>query len=169
MAHRVLVPLDGSKLAEAAISHVMALLPPEMVEIHLLTVLPELERLDRVVQFAVVNQQLEEASKAARRQQEQFTRAYLDMIAWSLEDAGYSVYTHLGYGMPAEGIVTMARALPADLIVMTSHGRGGNLDWRYGSVAERVLDAGICPVLVVPVRKRAIAAEEVSVESRMAA
>ncbi len=169
MAHRVLVPLDGSKVAEEAISRVMALLPPEAVEIHLLTVLPELERLDRVVQFAVVSQQLEEASRAVRKQQEQFTRAYLDMIAWSLEDAGYQVNTHLVYGAPAEGIVSMAQALPADLIVMTSHGRGGNVQWRYGNVAERVLEASECPVLIVPVRKRLVTAVERPAETRLAA
>ncbi len=169
MAHRVLIPLDGSKVAEEAISRVMALLPPEVTEVHLLTVLPELERLNRMVQFAVISQQLEEASKISRKQQEQYTRAYLDMVAWNLEDAGYSVTTHLMYGQPADGIVQMAQALNVDLIVMTSHGRGGNLLWRYGSVAERVLEASECAVLVVPVRELLRAAERLPEESEMAA
>lgn len=169
MAHRVLIPLDGSKAAEEAISHLMALLPPEVIEVHLLTVLPEPERLDRIVQFAVTNRQLEEAGRAARQQQEQYTRAYLDMVAWSLEDAGYSVQTHLVYGHPANGIVHMAQALDVNLIVMTSHGRGGNAQWRYGSVAERVLEASASPVLIIPVRHLLSTAEEVPEESQMAA
>ncbi len=169
MAHRVLIPLDGSKVAEEAVTHVMALLPPETTEIHLLTVLPDLERLHHVVQVPVVTRQLEEASRSVRKQQEQYTRAYLDMIAWSLEDAGYSVQTHLAYGQPATSIVHVAQALDVDLVVMTSHGRGGNLLWRYGSVAGRVLEVCECPVLVVPVREQLRAAQEIPQESRMAA
>ncbi len=168
MAHRVLIPLDGSKVAEEAISYVMALLPPEITEIHLLTVLPELERLNHIVQFAVINQQLEEVSKITRKQQEQYTRAYLDMVAWNLEDTGYNVTTHLMYGQPADGIVRMAQALKVDLIVMTSHGRGGNLLWRYGSVAERVLEASESPVLIIPVRDALRTAQEIPEESEMA-
>ncbi len=168
MAHLVLIPLDGSKVAEEAISYVMALLPPEITEIHLLTVLPELERLNHIIQFAVINQQLEEASKITRKQQEQYTRAYLDMVAWNLEDTGYNVTTHLMYGQPADGIVRMAQALKVDLIVMTSHGRGGNPLWRYGSVAERVLEASESPVLIIPVRDALRTAQEIPEESEMA-
>ena len=169
MARRVLVPLDGSKVAEEAVTQVMSLLPPDVVEIHLLTVLPEVDRLNHIVQVPVASPQLEEASKAVRKQQEQYTRAYLDMMAWSLEDAGYNVETHMAYGHPSSSIVDMAQALEVDLIVMTSHGQGGNLLWRYGSVAERVLEAAEFPVLIIPVRDRLRAAQEVPQESPMAA
>ncbi len=169
MRQRILIPLDGSKLAEEAIARLQALFSGERTQVHLLTVLPDIERLDALVQFPLVNRELQKATEAAQKHQEQYTRAYLDMVAWSLEDAGYEVETHIVYGQPASGIVYMAQAIQADLIIMTSHGRGANAQWRYGGVTERVLDACDTPVMVVPVRKRLIAAKDASEEAEMAA
>lgn len=169
MKRRILVPLDGSKSAEEAISYVQALIDPTSNEIHLLTVLPDIDRLEKVVEFPFVNTELQEAGKAAQQQQEQFTRAYLDMIAWGLEDIGYQVHTHIAYGQPAISIVHMAQALDVALIIMTSHGRGANIEWNYGGVAQRVLDACTCPILVIPVKDRIRKASTASSEEQLAA
>ena len=169
MRQRILVPLDGSKPAEEAIFYVQALIAPETSEIHLLTVLPDIGRLENLVEFPFVNTELQEAGKVAQRQQEQFTRAYLDMIAWGLEDMGYQVHTHIAYGHPAMSIVHMAQALDVSLVIMTSHGRGENVQWNYGGVAQRVLDACACPILVIPVRDRIRKASTASSEEQLAA
>jgi nucleotide-binding universal stress UspA family protein len=52
-------------------------------------------------------------------------------------------------GTPADRIVRAARRLPADLIVMGTHGRGGLAKLFVGSVAERVIAMARCPVLTV--------------------
>jgi nucleotide-binding universal stress UspA family protein len=55
----------------------------------------------------------------------------------------------LAEGDPSDEILRLAEALPCDLIVMGSHGRTGLRRLLTGSVAERVLRASTCPVLVV--------------------
>ncbi len=162
MAQRILIPLDGSKVAEEAVTFVQSLLPAGDVEVHLLTVLPQVDDLPFVGQFPLLNDEVRELASHVQRHQEQYTRAYLDMIAWSLEDGGYQVRTHIAVGRPEEHIVTMARSLDVDLIVMTSHGQAGDVQWRYGHVTERVLCASNRPVLVVPVRGHMLAAAAVS-------
>jgi nucleotide-binding universal stress UspA family protein len=64
--------------------------------------------------------------------------------------AGVRTDVALGQGpVPAE-ILDLARALPADLLVMGTHGRGGFERLVLGSVAEKVLRKACCPVLTVP-------------------
>lgn len=56
----------------------------------------------------------------------------------------------LKMGDPRDVILDHARALPADLIVMSTHSRSGLERWVLGSVAERVVRSAPCPVLVIP-------------------
>ncbi len=165
MAQRILIPLDGSKVAEEAVTFVQSLLPAENVEVHLLTVLPQIDDVLLVRQFPLLNDEVRELTTHVQRHQEQFTRAYLDMIAWSLEDGGYRVQTHIAVGRPEEHIIALARSLDVDLIVMTSHGQAGDVQWRYGHVTERVLCSSHRPVVVVPVRGHMLAASAVSDET----
>jgi nucleotide-binding universal stress UspA family protein len=67
-------------------------------------------------------------------------------------DAGIDVDLVSGTGVPALEIVTYAAELPADLIVMGTHGVGGFQHLMLGSVAEKVLRRASCPVLTVPPR-----------------
>lgn len=67
-------------------------------------------------------------------------------------DAGVMVHVSVVPGQPVGGIVEQARALPADLIVMGTHGAGGFERLILGSVTEKVLRKAPCPVLTVPPR-----------------
>jgi nucleotide-binding universal stress UspA family protein len=64
--------------------------------------------------------------------------------------AGLRAEGELREGKPAAEIVRVAQELPADLIVMGTHGRSGFQRWVLGSVAETVLRRAPCPVLTVP-------------------
>ncbi len=147
---QVVVPLDGSPLAEEALRYVTELFTPAQVRIALVQVLPVKTEDDRKAQV------------------EQNARAYLDMVAWQLEDGGYEVTTFVLYGSPVEMIVQFARAMEAGVIVMTSHGQGQNASTSTGTIAAGVLALAPCPVLVVPVRDR-IQATPVPHEHRVAA
>ena len=59
-------------------------------------------------------------------------------------------------GAPTEEIVNAAKKLPADIIVISTHGRGGLKHVLLGSVAERVVRHAPCPVLVVREHERDI-------------
>jgi len=63
---------------------------------------------------------------------------------------GLHTETALREGKPPAEIVTVAGELPADLVVMGTHGRAGIPRWVLGSVAETVLRRVQCPVLTVP-------------------
>src|SRR5215467_5486165 len=59
---------------------------------------------------------------------------------------------HVEEGAPAQCVLEFARSLPADLIVMGTHGRSGFEHLMLGSVAEKVLRNASCPVMTVPPR-----------------
>jgi universal stress protein A len=84
--------------------------------------------------------------------------ALLEAEKLLLELAGASrsdVRVHVVEGVPPEIICGIAERLPADLIVMATHGREGLAHLLLGSVAERTLRCAPCPVLVVPSRSEA--------------
>lgn len=71
---------------------------------------------------------------------------YLDQLRQPLEGQGYTVSTQIVMGEAAQSILDVAAS--ADLIAMTTHGRAGFVRWALGSVAERVLQRSVCPVLL---------------------
>jgi nucleotide-binding universal stress UspA family protein len=68
---------------------------------------------------------------------------------------GVGVDPVIGYGRPAVAILAQAGSLPADLIVMGTHGTSGFQHLLLGSVTEHVLRRATCPVLTVPPRVHA--------------
>ena len=68
----------------------------------------------------------------------------------SVTAAGVSVETLVESGYPVQHILARAAALPADLVVMGTHGRGGFERLVLGSVTEKVLRKAPCPVMAVP-------------------
>jgi nucleotide-binding universal stress UspA family protein len=130
---RLLLPLDGSATAERAISHARALADRFGAELLLLSV-PE-------------GSESEHFGEAIQ--------GYLSSLAKALSQSGIQVRTLIGDSGPARSITALAESEGADLIVMSSHGRGGadRADRiPIGSVAERVVEEAPCPVLLIPVR-----------------
>jgi len=158
MYKRILVPLDGSKLAECALPHVEQLAngcgteevilisvteqvqgrtqAPEAQEIYYSTDRPEFQRTgsEMTVTFG-------KEEKQAQR--------YLDRIAKKLDARGIKVRTEVLLWPPAEAIASYAEDSGADIIVMSSHGRSGPSRWAYGSVADKVLRSSCIPVLMI--------------------
>lgn len=74
---------------------------------------------------------------------------YKELVKIQPKKGGVAIDYQLLDGDPAERILEMARSLPADLIVMGTHGRTGLERLVVGSVAEHVLRHASCPVLTV--------------------
>ena len=135
MFSKIVVPLDGSSLAEGILPQVEELARTHNGEIQLLRVaffspLPGLD----VQEYEVkVVQDAEE---------------YLKRIADGLEKKGLNVSTHVRYGDPAEEILTHAEKY-GTIIVMTTHGRSGLTRWAMGSVADKVIRTSSKPVLLI--------------------
>jgi len=133
---KLLVPLDGSALAETALPTAIQLAKEQGGSLSLV----------RAVEAWGVTSDVVEAEIRVVREAEQ----YLAKLADLLRANGYDrVDTSVWYGAPARSIVDAASAHKADLIVMTSHGRGGISRLIMGSVAESVLRGTRTPILLL--------------------
>jgi nucleotide-binding universal stress UspA family protein len=157
MYQRILVPLDGSKLAECVLPHVEEIAKGcHAKEVVLVSVT------ERIVGYSpsLESQRFESLGQllspepvgkiplAVGKKQRQAQR-YLGRIGKRLEAKGIPVRCEVLLGNPAEQISSYAQDSAADLIVMASHGRSGPSKWAYGSVADKVFRASCVPILMV--------------------
>lgn len=152
MHKRVLIPLDGSRLAEGILPFVLQIAAPLDLKVVLVFVAQPImpHAVEGTTYFAVddVSARLNEA------------RAYLTPVAADLRRQGVRVTTDARYGDPVTEIVAAARENGAGIIAMTTHGRGGFRRLLFGSVAEAVLRRADIPVLMMRLTKRQVSAAE---------
>lgn len=138
MFGRLLVPLDGSSLAEA--------------------ILPVAETLARSLNASITLLHVLERNAPARVHGERHlcepeeARAYLGTVLQRLREKGFAAECHVHEvpeGDVARSIVQHAEELANDLVLLSTHGRGGMRDLLVGSIAQQVLTHGTRPVLVV--------------------
>jgi nucleotide-binding universal stress UspA family protein len=135
----ILVPLDGSPLAERAL--------PEAVEL-------ARQRGARLLLLRAAEAHVPLGADPTQAQVRvvQEAEAYLASVKAQLAATGIpDVETSVWYGPPASAIVEAARLRGADLIVMTTHGRSGLGRLILGSVAESVLRGTTTPILLLRV------------------
>lgn len=137
----ILVPLDGSTIAELALPWALNLARLHQAELVLLRV---------GMRPDVWSVQDLEHLHAYQHEQENHCLEYLRQLESRLKGAS-SPPIRLEYvsGDPGKSIVARARELDSSLIVMNSHGREGLSRWLLGSVAEKVSRHASCPVLLV--------------------
>jgi nucleotide-binding universal stress UspA family protein len=142
MYQKILVPLDGSILAEQALPQAVALATAFAGEIHLVQVVTNYMSPPYGVEYTSGETFRDVALREAHE--------YLKHIQHRLE-ALYAGPIHMKVieGQVAENVIDYADFQACDLIVMATHGRSGVGRWVFGSVAERVLRASHCPILLV--------------------
>ena len=134
---KILVPLDGSTLAEAALSTACDFAARDGATISLVRAAEAM---------ALPGANTVEAQVTAVREAEE----YLAGVVKRLADKGIKrVETHVWYGAAPAAIVEAASGPKADLIVMSTHGRSGLGRLVLGSVAESVLRGTTAPILIV--------------------
>lgn len=141
MYKRVVVPLDGSRLAEEMLRFIVDIAGPLDLEVLLLRVITPIPPQVTETMRAVVLESVEHSLAQAR--------AYLAPLADDLRVRGIRVRTEVRKGQPVDEIVEGARAAGADLIAMTTHGRSGLGRLLFGSVAEAVLRQAEIPVFLM--------------------
>ncbi len=149
MFERILVPLDGSKVGEAALAHVEQLVskmaPEVKTEVILFQVISSLAHYviagEASVQVPYTDREIAQIKKKAKD--------YLDKAGEGLRSKGITVKTKVATGKAAEEIVKAADELKADLVAMSTHGRSGISRLTFGSITDKVLRTGNVPVLVV--------------------
>lgn len=141
MYKRALVALDGSPVAETIMPFILEVAGPLDMEVVLLRVVQPLTPV--VIE---TSRHVEVEDIEARRID---AEEYLAPLAVELRGKGVRVTTQVRRGSPVEEIVAAARETGADLIAMSTHGRGGLGRIIFGSVAQAVLQQADVPVFLL--------------------
>jgi nucleotide-binding universal stress UspA family protein len=142
----VVVPLDGSELAESVLPPVAELVKPLQLEVILFRAytVPYSALAGDAKGFYLAPD--EELISAMRDE----AVAYLEKKAEAMKKLGVDrVSTIAEYGLAADEIISLARKTPDNLIAMCTHGRSGVKRWVLGSVTETVVRHAGDPVLVI--------------------
>lgn len=143
MYEKIVVPLDGSPLAEQVLPHVQGLARCLGSQIILLQVLTH-KTYDYLLDDAALSESL-------RSSEQTLATDYIAPLVRKLEAEGYSVTADVATatGAVADAIVEFTQRVDGSLIAMSTHGRTGPVRWVLGSVADRVVRAAGIPVLLI--------------------
>ena len=143
---RVVVPVDGSELAEQVLTHVVPMACGLGLTVELVSVISTRAEFRQMAVPEVYNPAYEDIAKQA----EEDSSRYLAQLSASLRAQGVAaVEERLLHGDPTACIIDAASETPDRLVAMTTHGRSGIGRWVLGSVADRVVRNSGDPVLLV--------------------
>jgi nucleotide-binding universal stress UspA family protein len=146
MYQKILIPLDGSELAECSLEHAKTIVRachlPDVIILHV------------VIPFSVQTMPaLGEADDAAlsrvREQNQKDAEEYVLKVKDNLKKQGIATRAVTVVGNPADEILGYTEKNNVDLIVMSTHGRSGWSRFFFGSVADKVSRHSRVPVLLI--------------------
>jgi nucleotide-binding universal stress UspA family protein len=149
MYERIVVPLDGSPLAELALPHAVNLAKLSNATLHLLRIV-DFTRLDEHGPYGLAMEY--SAFEPVLSEEEANARDYLQQMQVRLSDSGVQITADVRRGPVTREIVR--NSTEGDVIVMASHGRGGISRWLLGSVAEDVVRNSTVPVMLIRARDK---------------
>jgi nucleotide-binding universal stress UspA family protein len=144
MYKRIVVPLDGSEIAEMALVEAENMARINSAPIHLVRVIDFNSKdfgasYGMLTETSAISILLEDEAAAVRQ--------YLEVVFSRIADQGFAVTSEVRRGTVFDQIIATTR--PGDLIIMASHGRSGIARWFLGSVAEEVVRRSSVPVLLL--------------------
>ena len=144
---KILVPLDGSPFSEASVPYVKELVKGTDGEIILLRVSePPVLPADR---SPAIKPSWEEYRDILMAEIQRQAEEYLEEIKANLGKSGIKVRSQAILGKATESILQVAQKEDINLIAMTTHGRTGVSRWVYGSVASRIVEESLQPVMLI--------------------
>ncbi|HMP81017.1 MAG TPA: universal stress protein, partial [Pirellulaceae bacterium] len=154
---RILVPLDGSPLAEEVLGSAERLAQLYQAELVLLEVVAPIADqhaaldITSPVDLGPVSFEMDQVQQQLETQAD----SYLHTVAERVRGFGLKVTTELVIrGQTANAILESAQRLKADMIAMATSGRGGVARAFFGSVADKVIRGAVLPMLIQPVPRR---------------
>lgn len=160
MYKKILIPLDGSILAEQAIDAAIAIASKFTGEVHLVQVIT-----NYLVPSYGIDYQVGETYRDVSLRE---AKAYLENVKDRLSvNFDGQINVKVIEGLVAENIVDYADTQEIDLIVMATHGRSGIGRWVFGSVAERVLRGAQSPVLMVRANEKNVKFKDLYEEEKV--
>lgn len=146
----VIIPLDGSNLAEQILPHAVPLAQALRLNIILTRVTPSADEYYRFMDQAMTSSISSERYEDYATEADADATNYLDQVQARLaNDDVTQVETRLMRGSAADAILDLADGTPDSLVAMTTHGRSGIGRWVMGSVADRLVRHSGLPVLVI--------------------
>lgn len=151
MYKKILVPLDGSALAECVLDHVSSIVKgcsiPEVILLRVIE--PEHIPIGYSVEGALTIEDARKAEIETDAQNKQVAGEYLNKIIHSFTTKNADFHAEVQFGKPAETIIEYAERNLIDLIILATHGRSGVSRWVWGSTADKILRGTLTPVLMV--------------------
>jgi nucleotide-binding universal stress UspA family protein len=144
MYKKILVPLDGSDLAECVLPHVESIARGCAVESVVFV-----RVLDTYIPSEAAAYIGESQRQKIEETNENATREYLDEVVGRVDLGGVEIQKQVITGRAAESIAEYATKNGVDLIIIATHGRSGVSRWVWGSVADRIHRSVCVPVLMV--------------------
>ncbi len=143
MYRKILLPLDGSNLAECAIEHAKEIAGGcHVSEVDIITVIKTYFWWEDDITDPEILQEIADDEKSKAQD-------YLAKEKRDLENAGLFVKTAILEGNAADQILDYAEKNGVDLIVMSTHGRGGATRFAFGSVTDKVIRTSPTPVMAI--------------------
>jgi nucleotide-binding universal stress UspA family protein len=147
MYKKIMVPLDGSKLAECVLPHLETIVKgcesPEVIAVKVVEPL-SVPYGREVSQLASLEQ-----VKAFETHQKADAEKYLKEVIARLKKTGVNAKAKVIYGKAGEALSDYATKNKVDLVIIATHGRSGISRWVWGSVADRLVRSVSVPVLMV--------------------
>jgi nucleotide-binding universal stress UspA family protein len=139
MLEHILLPLDGSLLAERVLPHAVTLSKAFDSQLTLLRVIYQPEEAN---QHGIVNPMDWQMRKSE-------AEAYLTSVQNQLDEIGKKSDIQILEGRPAEQIIEFAKNNDVDLIILSSHGKSGPSAWNINSTVQKVLLRAFMPVMII--------------------
>jgi len=139
MLNHILIPLDGSSLAECVLPHAVALAQPFDATLTLLQVLDRPPTISRSQSIPLLDWHIRKAEATS----------YLDGVSGRLKEMHLDVQTVVTEGRIAEQVVEFAHGNDIDMILLSSHGRSGLSGWNISSVVQKVALMACLPTMIV--------------------
>ena len=153
MYDRILVPLDGSPLAEAVLPHAEGLASTLGSRIHLVQVVHQLSQLvglagpsDATAALPAINM---EVLIETTEREAVMADAYLQRVAEGLQSRGLEATWEVRRGNPGSELIQCVQDQDIQLVAISTHGRAGLGRFLFGSVANRVAREAGVPVLLI--------------------
>jgi nucleotide-binding universal stress UspA family protein len=135
----ILVPLDGSLLAECSLPHAVAMARAFDAKVILLRVLDKNQASEKAQLFDLVNWQINKTG----------AKLYLEKTCARLQKSGLRIETVVLEGLVAESITEYAQNQGIKLIILSSHGRSGLSQWGISSVTQKIIFSAPTSVLII--------------------
>jgi len=152
MFDTILVPLDGSQMADCVLPHVAAIAGPFNAEVTLLRMLEKNQTVASAQLFDLLNWQINKTRSAL----------YLEKIKALFQEIGIRTQALVLEGLVAEGIAEYAQQQEMKLIVLSSHGRSGLTQWGISSITQKIVLIAQTSLMIVRAHQYGTYADKLS-------